>query len=97
MTAYYIAEIHVHDPERYQSIRDRSNALIRRHLGDVIAADSNFEMLHGESEANRVVVIAFPTTEALRSWYDDPDYAGLKRIRDQAADVRILLVNGVDT
>ena len=41
-----------------------------------------------------MVVIEFPDVAAARAWWDSEEYAPLKRMRQDASDTNIVLVEG---
>jgi uncharacterized protein (DUF1330 family) len=53
------------------------------------------ETLEGP-EAEGVVVLEFPGTEAAHAWYDSPEYQAAKEHRLKGANYRVLLVQGVE-
>lgn len=53
------------------------------------------ETLEGP-EAEGVVVLQFPDTEAAKGWYFSPAYQEAKAHRLKGAKYRVLLVNGVE-
>ena len=52
------------------------------------------ELLEGEWDTRRIVVIAFPDMAAARGWYESENYAPLKALRQSASDTIIILVDG---
>jgi uncharacterized protein (DUF1330 family) len=44
----------------------------------------------------RVVVIRFPSAAAARAWYDSPEYAGPREMRQRAATGTLLITTGAD-
>ena len=61
-----------------------------------LAFYGELETLEGP-EAEGVVIIEFPTTEAAHAWYDSPEYQAAKQHRLKGANYRVLLVEGVDS
>lgn len=47
----------------------------------------NPEALHGEHDGQVLVAFRFPTQEAIRDWYDSPEYQALIPVRTEAADM----------
>ncbi len=45
--------------------------------------------------ADGVVILAFPTMAEAKAWYGSPEYTAAKAHRFQAADYRVLFVEGV--
>ena len=53
------------------------------------------EVLEGDWDTSRIVVIAFPDMTIARGWYESEDYAPLKALRQSASDTNIILIDGV--
>jgi uncharacterized protein (DUF1330 family) len=53
------------------------------------------EILEGTA-SDDLIVIAFPTIEAARSWYASPAYQALVPLRTQGAEGEVFLIQGVD-
>lgn len=47
------------------------------------------------ADADGVVILAFPTMAEAKAWYDSPAYTEAKAHRFQAADYRVIFVEGV--
>jgi uncharacterized protein (DUF1330 family) len=47
------------------------------------------------ADADGVVILSFPTMPEARAWYDSPAYTEAKKHRFQAADYRVIFVEGV--
>lgn len=52
------------------------------------------EVTEGAS-ADGVVILAFPTMAEAKAWYESPEYTAAKVHRFQAADYRVLFVEGL--
>lgn len=59
-----------------------------------LVAYGAMEVLEGDP-AEGVVLLAFPTMEAARGWYDSPAYQAAREHRLNGAEYRVLLVEGV--
>ena len=53
------------------------------------------EVLEGTWHPTRLVIIEFPTIEAARAWYSDPDYVPLIKLRQSAGSDHLLIVEGM--
>jgi uncharacterized protein (DUF1330 family) len=42
------------------------------------------------------VILEFPDLETARRWYDSPEYREARRLRDGAARLRMVAVQGLD-
>ena len=47
------------------------------------------------AEADGVVILSFPTMAEAKAWYDSPAYTEARAHRYQAADYRVIFVEGV--
>ncbi|MGC2203879.1 MAG: DUF1330 domain-containing protein, partial [Stellaceae bacterium] len=63
MTAYIIADIQVTDPAAYDGYRPLAAASIARFGGRFIVRGGKLDLLEGEPQPERMVVIEFPDTE----------------------------------
>jgi uncharacterized protein (DUF1330 family) len=95
MPAYLIADTHVTNPERYEEYKRQVAPLIERFGGRYVARGGHFEVLEGDWEPHRLVVLEFPDLPSLRLWYHSPEYAPIKAIRQGAADCRLIMLEGL--
>jgi uncharacterized protein (DUF1330 family) len=77
MAAYLIADVEVHDPIQFASYREAVAPMIARFGGRYLMRGPALEVREGAAFLNRLVVLEVPTMEALRAFYDSPDYAPL--------------------
>ena len=92
--AYVVALLDVRDQVIYAEYARRATEIEARHGGrPLIAADAE-EVVEGDWPSGRVVVLEFPSPEAARNWYEDPEYRELIPMRHRATDSRILFVEG---
>ena len=94
MKAYVIANIDVKDPERYKDYVKLTPGSIAPFGGRFIARGGRSEKLEGETPANRVVVLEFPSYQQAKSWYESADYRAAMAIRQSASAGSLILVEG---
>jgi uncharacterized protein (DUF1330 family) len=94
MTAYVIADIDIHDPEAYREYVALTPATLQPHGGRFVVRGGSCQVVEGDWQPGRVVVIEFPSADDARNWYDSPDYAAAKAIRQRASTGKLLLVEG---
>ncbi len=90
MAAYVIANVRVTDPDRYPEYISRVSRTIERHGGRYLVRGGEVEVLEGNWEPQRLVILEFESMERFRQFYDSPDYAPLKRLRHEAADTQFV-------
>ncbi len=83
MPAYLLANVDVADPEAYKEYVARNTELVKKHGGHFVVRGGKVEVLEGEWDTHRVVLIEFPNGAAARAWYNDPEYRAIKSIRQR--------------
>jgi uncharacterized protein (DUF1330 family) len=96
MPAYVIACVtEARDQDKLVEYRRRNTDVVAAHGGRFIVRGGEHEVLEGEWEPRRVVVIEFPDLAAARGWYESDAYAPLRELRQSASDTDLLVVEGV--
>ena len=79
--AYFILTQTITDPDKYKSeYIPQVLKFIAKHRGEIVVAKHDAEPLEG-SPAKGVVVLRFPSEEAVRNFVNDPKYQPAKKIR----------------
>ena len=94
-TAYVIAQVDVRDAEQYPEYAKQVPATIAQYDGTYLVRGGQTETLEGADPLPRMVVIAFPSWERAKQWYDSAEYAGPKAIRRAASVGNVWLIEGV--
>ena len=97
MAAYLIADVDIHDAAAFEEYRRDVPATEERYGGRYLARGGATKVLEGDWEPHRLVIIEFPDMPSLQAWYESPEYARLKIIRQQCASTRIIALDGVPT
>ena len=95
MPAYLIADVQVTDAAAYDNYRPLAAASISRFGGRFIVRGGKVDLLEGQPQPERIVVIEFPDAETARRWYYSEAYQAALKIRQAASTGRVLLVEGV--
>jgi uncharacterized protein (DUF1330 family) len=91
---YVIARVDIKDPAAYARYAEAAGAAIRQYGAKPIVRGGKHEALEGPARA-RNVVLEFDSYEAARAYYFSQEYQAAKALRQGAADVEFLLVEGV--
>ena len=94
MPAYLIANIRVKDPAKFAAYREQVAPMIARFGGRYLIRGGAVTPVEGEPVFARVVVLEFPTMDALKTFYHSPDYAPLIAMRQAASDGDVALIEG---
>jgi len=94
MSYYFLAHIKIHDKGEYQKYLNRADEVFARYKGTYLVVDSHPEVLEGEWDYDRAVVIQFESREDFMEWYHSEDYQEILKFRLKAADCDTILVKG---
>jgi uncharacterized protein (DUF1330 family) len=97
MAYYVIAQVKVNDdswiPEYAANVHD----IVHRHGGKYLSRSGNVRTLEGqESTANLIVLIEFPSENAMNDFVADPDYAPYAKMRIDGTDSQIVGIDATD-
>ena len=95
MSAYAICETTVTDPERYEQYKAAAQITIADAGGRYLVRGGELAVLEGDWQPSRLVVLEFEDLSAVKRWYDSQVYQDVKRLRDGAAVLRVVAVQGV--
>ena len=94
MPAYLIADVRVRDAARFEEYRALVPAVIAAHGGRYLVRAGAITPKEGALDVQRLVILEFPTMEAAQRFYDSDDYAPLMKLRLEAAESQVILVEG---
>ena len=81
MSAYFILTHTITDPDKYRNeYVPQVIPFIAKYDGEIVVASPDAEPLQG-SPAKGVVVLRFPSEEAVRGFVNDPEYQPAKELR----------------
>jgi uncharacterized protein (DUF1330 family) len=95
MPAYIIVDVKINNPGDYEEYKRLTPASIEAYQGSFIVRGGRTETLEGDWSPGRIVVVKFPDNERARQWWNSPEYAPAKLIRQGAATTQMILVEGV--
>ena len=94
MAAYAIGHISVKDHQLWAQYREQVPATLAPWNGEIVARGRIGRVLAGTHRHDTVVILRFADTAALQGWHDSPAYQALIPLREAAADVVLLEVEG---
>jgi tRNA-Thr(GGU) m(6)t(6)A37 methyltransferase TsaA len=94
MAAYIIVQIDIHDPVAYERYRIMATPTVAAYGGRYVVRGGASEILEGSWQPRRLVVLEFADAATARAWWDSPEYAPAKALRQQIADTEMLLIEG---
>ena len=94
MPAYLIADVEVRDPDVYAEYRRQVLPLIEKHGGRFIVRGGRHEVLEGDWQPARLVVIEFPDMATLKAWHRSPEYTALIKLRQGVSRGSLVAIEG---
>ena len=95
MTVYAIAQLRFTDRAAYDRYQARFMEVFRRYPGTLLAADESPQVVEGQWDREKVVLMSFPDEAAFRSWAQSPEYQDISKHRLAGADTVVLLAKGL--
>jgi uncharacterized protein (DUF1330 family) len=95
MPAYVIVETDITDPEQYEQYKAATPAAIAAAGGRFLVRGGEHVVLEGDWQPTRLVVLEFEDLAAAKRWYESELYQAAKELRQGAAHMRMVAVQGV--
>lgn len=94
MKAYIIVDVTIENPALYEDYKKLTPASLEPFDGKFIVRGGTAEMLEGNWEPGRIVVVEFPSLEKAKAWWSSALYAPAKAIRQSASQTKMIVVEG---
>jgi uncharacterized protein (DUF1330 family) len=95
MPAYVIVETDIGDPERYEAYKAAAATAVAAAGGTYLARGGELAVFEGDWRPSRLVILEFEDLAAAKRWYESERYQDAKRLRDGAARISMVAVQGV--
>jgi uncharacterized protein (DUF1330 family) len=94
MSTYLITEVDWHDQAKAKEYREKFGPALEKYGGKTLCAGPPLVM-EGNWTPPRVVILEFPSTEAMRAWYGSSEYAPVLKLRMEGASTpKMIAVEG---
>ena len=94
MPAYVVAFVNVTNPEAMGAYAEAVSEVTERHGGRYLFVGPGAQALEGTTP-DGMAIIEFPSQEAAQGWYDSPEYAPLRALRQAAGPTSMFLTTDV--
>jgi uncharacterized protein (DUF1330 family) len=91
---YVISRVDIINPDAYSRYAAAATKVISEHGGKPLARGGRSEALEGKARA-RNVVLEFESYDAARRYLHSEQYQAARALREGAADIEMVLVEGV--
>jgi uncharacterized protein (DUF1330 family) len=95
MSAYVIFDVEIRDPAQYQQFMQGVKPALEAAGARYLARGGAHKVYEGDWLPRRIVIIEFPSVAAWEAFYNGATYQGLKAIRDQCSNARLVSVEGL--
>lgn len=94
MAAYLVVEAVITDREKFAAYAQRVPELVARFGGEYIVLGGAQEALEGDWGDVRLVVHRWPDMARARRFWNSPEYAKVRKLREGAGEFRVMLLEG---
>jgi uncharacterized protein (DUF1330 family) len=94
MAAYIIVDVTIYNESEYALYRSLTPATIEAYDGRFVVRGGKVEIIEGEWNPGRLVILEFPTAARAKEWWNSPEYSAIKNIRYDTAKSNMILVEG---
>jgi len=94
MPAYIVVDIAILDPATFERYKELAPPSIARYGGRYLVRGGTMTTLEGAWSPQRCVILEFPSAADARRWWESPEYADAKALRQKAARTEMLLLDG---
>lgn len=94
MPAYIVSRVSIEDAAAMQDYMADAPATVEAYGGKYLVRTPDIEVLEGEADYNRMVVLEFPDKQSALAWYHSEDYRDLREARWKAASAHIVVLPG---
>jgi len=96
MAYYFVAQIRIDDPVEYGKYLDKIDNIFASYKGEYLAVDESPEILEGNWDYTKSVLIKFESRQDFENWYYSEDYQSILKHRLRASRCDTILVEGLD-
>ena len=95
--AYLVVQGKVTDREGFKAYSAALPPIYRKYGGYYVAMTPAplLEVMEGEPEQRSVVIAKFPSKEAARNFWNSPEYAAAKKLRDGKGSFYVMIVEAL--
>lgn len=95
MAVYVVAQGRIEDRDKLGRYVARALPTIQASGGRVLGFDETPEVVEGEVDLPRTVILEFDSHDDFRRWYDSAEYQEILPLRLESTPGTLIVVNGV--
>ena len=94
-SGYVIAQLKVTNREKYKEYVSQVSAVVKKFGGEYLVRNGEYQVVEGEDNFPRIVIIKFPTYEKALEWYNSDEYKPIKEIRLANSEGSNIVIRGI--
>jgi len=94
MTCYIVGRIAIHDREAYGRYAAAFLPVLSQHGGRLLVSEEQPEVMEGDWDGRKLVVMSFENREAARAWASSPEYLEIAKDRHAGSHGIAVLAEG---
>ena len=95
MPAWFIAAIQdIHDPAGWAEYLSLAGPTLAKYGGKVVFSGDKIEVPEGNWSPANVAAVEFESLQRAKEWYNSPEYRAAVSVRQAAAEVGVVLLDG---
>ena len=95
MPAYIVAQLNITDPEPMGRYAPAVAVVTEQYGGRYLFSGPGVKNVEGDWHPDGFAIIEFPSREAAMRWYDSPEYAPLRELRQAAGPTSLVVTPDV--
>jgi uncharacterized protein (DUF1330 family) len=95
MPAYIIVDIEILDLLGYEEYKKLAGATVEKYGGKYIMRGGKTEVLEGDWQPKRIVVLEFESAQRAKDWLNSEEYREPRKMRHRTARTNMILVEGM--
>ena len=97
MSVFVIAQISIHDRGAYEKYQSQFLDVFKKFDGKLLAADLNPQVVEGDWQHEKVVLMEFPNENCFQEWASSPDYQEIAKDRHAGSNATVLVVKSFNS
>ena len=94
MTCYVVARVAIRDRAAYDRYAAQFMRVLGRHDGRLLVSDEAPDVMEGDDDGRKLVVLSFADRAAALTWANSPEYLEIAKDRHAGADTIAVLAQG---
>jgi uncharacterized protein (DUF1330 family) len=93
---YWIAHVNITNPERYKDYVAANAVAFKKYNARFVVRAGDSEVRKGHLQGRRHVVLEFESYAVAKACYDSPEYQAAAKIRDEASEAELVIIEGYE-